>query len=147
MREPRSSTAAGHAGVLRRALGGHGEMQVADVEADADRVEVAGLEDGEQMLRRGDLVLQILQQQADAERGGEGLEVLDGGERALEGGLVPGGVLEAEVEDDGGEGDLLGGLDGALDLVHGGDAAGLLERRSGRDWARRGATTGPRPRW
>ncbi len=35
-------------------------------------------------------------------------------------------VLEAEVEDDGGDGDLLGGLEGALDLVHGGDAVGLF---------------------
>ena len=35
-------------------------------------------------------------------------------------------VIEAEVEDDGGEGDLLGGLEGALDLVHGGDAVGLF---------------------
>ncbi len=112
---------------------------MADVEADTDRVEVAGLEDGEQVFRRGDLVLQILQQQAHAERGGEGFEVLDGSERALKGGLVPGGVLEAEVQDDGGEGDLLGRLDGALDLVHGGDSVGLLggdQVEIGRDVAR-----------
>ena len=70
---------------------------------------------------------------------GEGLEVLDGGERVLDGGLVPGRVIEAEREDDGGEGDLLGGLERALDLVHGGDAVGLLRRDEvevGRDVAR-----------
>ena len=39
------------AGVLRRAFDRLGEVQVADVEADADRVEVAGLEDVEQVLR------------------------------------------------------------------------------------------------
>ena len=50
------------------------------------------------MLRRGDLVLQVLQQQADAQGRGEGLQVLDRGERALDGGLVPGGIAQAEVE-------------------------------------------------
>ena len=78
------------------------------------------------MLRRGDLVLQILQQQADAERRGECLEVLDGGERVLQGVLIPRRVPQPKVEDDGGEGHLLGGLERALDLVHGGDAVGLL---------------------
>ena len=83
------------------------------------------LENVEEVIGRSGFALQIFQQQADAEGRGEGFEVLDGGDGVLDGELVPGGVLEAEVEDDGGEGDLLGGLDGALDLVHGGDA-GLL---------------------
>ena len=87
---------------------------------------MAGLEDVEEVLGGGDFVLQVFEQEADAERRGEGLEVLDGGEGVLDGGLVPGGVLRPRREDDGGEGDLLGGLEGALDLVHGGDAVGLL---------------------
>ena len=49
-------------------LDGLGEVEVAEVEADADRIEVAGLEDVEQVLRRGDFVLHVLQQQAHAER-------------------------------------------------------------------------------
>ena len=57
---------------------------------------------------------------------GEGLEVLDGGEGVFEGADVPGVVLMAEVEDDGLDGELLGGFEGALDLVHGVDAAGLF---------------------
>ncbi len=39
---------------------------------------------------------------------------------------VPGIVFDAEVEGDGGNGNLLGGLEGAFDLVHGGDAAGFF---------------------
>jgi hypothetical protein len=105
------------------------EVEVAEVEADADLIEVAGLEDVEEVLGGGDFVLQVFQQEADAERRGEGLEVLDGGEGIVDGGLVPGGVLEAEVEDDVGEGDLFGALDGALDLVHGGDAGGAFRWR------------------
>ena len=101
-------------------------MGVAYVEADAYAVEVADLDDFEEMLRGGDFVLQVFEEDADAERVGEGFEVLDGGEGVFEGAGVPGLVLEAEVEDGGGDGDLLGGLEGALDLVHGVDAAGLF---------------------
>ena len=126
-------------GVSRRSFGGHGEVEVADVEADADRVEMAGLEDGEQVLRGGDLVLQVLQQQAHAERRGEGLEVLDGSERVLDGRLVPGRVPEAKVKDNGDKRDLFGGLERTLDLVHGCDTLGLFRRKQveiGRDVAR-----------
>ena len=111
-------------------------MGVAYVEADAYAVEVTYAEDFEEVLRGGDFVLEIFEEDADAERVGEGFEVLDGGEGVFEGAGVPGLVLEAEVEDGGGDGDLLGGLEGALDLVHGVDAAGLfgvdeVERGSG----------------
>jgi hypothetical protein len=105
---------------------GGSEMRVAYVEGDADTVEVADLEDFEEVLRGGDLVLEILQQDADAEGVREGLEVLDGSEGVLESAEVPGIVLVAEVEGAGGDGDLLGRLEGALDLVHGRDAAGLF---------------------
>jgi hypothetical protein len=52
---------------------------VAYVEADADAVEVAYAEDLQNVLGGGDFVLQVFDQEADAERVGEGLEVLDGG--------------------------------------------------------------------
>ena len=103
-----------------------GEVGVADVEADAYAVEVADVEDFEDVLGGGDFVLEIFDEDADAEGVGEGFEVLDGGEGVFEGAGVPGVVLVAEVEDAGGDGDLLGGLEGALDLVHGGDAVGFF---------------------
>ncbi len=65
-------------------------------------------------------------QDADAERVGEGFEVLDGGEGVLEGAAVPGIVLLAEVEDAGVDGDLLGGFESALYFIHGGDAVGFF---------------------
>ena len=96
------------------------------VEADAYAVEVAYVEDFEDVLGGGDFVLQVFDEDADAEGMGEGFEVLDGGEGVFEGAGVPGVVFVAEVEDAGGDGDLLGGFEGALDLVHGGDAMGFF---------------------
>jgi hypothetical protein len=104
-----------------------GEVGVADIETDAYVVEVAYADDLEEVLGGGDLVLEVLEEDADAEGMGEGLEVLDGGEGVLEGAWAPGVGALAEVEDDGLDGDLLGGLDGALDLVHGVDAAGFFD--------------------
>jgi hypothetical protein len=104
-----------------------GEVGLADVETDAYVVEVAYADDLEEVLGGGDLVLEVFEEDADAEGVGEGLEVLDGGEGVLEGAGAPGVGALAEVEDDGLDGDLLGGLDGALDLVHGVDAAGLFD--------------------
>jgi hypothetical protein len=103
-----------------------GQVGVAYVEADSDAVEVADLEDFEDVLGAGDVVLEVFDEDADAEGVGEGFEVLDGGEGVLKGAGVPGVVFVAEVEDAGGDGDLLGGFEGALDLVHGGDAVGFV---------------------
>jgi hypothetical protein len=103
-----------------------GEVGVAEVEGDADVGEVADAEDLEQVFGGGDFVLKVFEEDLDAEGVGVGFEVLDGGEGVFEGAGVPELVFEAEVEGEGGEGDLLGGLEGALDLVHGIDAAGLL---------------------
>ena len=105
---------------------GVSQVCMADVEADADAVEVADAEDLEDVLGRGDFVLQVFDEDADAERVGEGFEMLDGREGVLEGAGVPGVVLLAEVENAGGERNLFGGLEGALDLVHGSDAVGFL---------------------
>jgi hypothetical protein len=105
---------------------GRGEVGVAEVEADAYVVEVAYADDLEEMLGGSDFVLEIFEEDADAEGMREGFEMLDGGEGVLEGAGVPEVVLVAEVEDDGLDGELLGGLESALDLVHGVDAAGLF---------------------
>ncbi len=105
---------------------GRGEVGVAEVEADAYVVEVAYTDDLEEVLGSGDLVLEVFEEDADTEGMGEGFEVLDGGEGVLKGAGVPEVVLVAEVEDDGLDGELLGGFEGALDLVHGVDAVGLF---------------------
>ena len=108
-------------------VGGVGtEVGVTEVESDAYVVEVADAEDFEQVVGGGDFVREVFEEDLDAEGVGEGFEVLDGGEGVLEGAEVPGVVFEAEVEGDGGDGDLLGGFEGALDLVHGVDAAGFF---------------------
>jgi hypothetical protein len=99
---------------------------VAYVEADADVVKVAYADDFEEVLGSGDFVLEVFEEDADAEGVGESFEVLDGGEGVFEGADVPCVALVAEVEDDGLDGDLLGRLEGALDLVHGVDAAGFF---------------------
>ena len=85
-----------------------GEVGVADVEAEADVVKVADTDDLEEVLGRGDLVLKIFEEDADAERMREGFEVLDSGEGVFECADVPRIVLVAEVEDDGLDGELLG---------------------------------------
>jgi hypothetical protein len=102
------------------------EVSVAYVEADADAVEVADAEDFKDVLGGGDFVLEVFDEEADAERVGEGFEVLDGGQGVFEGAGIPDVAFVAEVDDAGGDGDLLGGFEGALDLVHGGYAVGLL---------------------
>ena len=56
----------------------------------------------------------------------KGFEMLDSSEGVLESAGVPGIVFLAKVQDAGVDGDLLGGLEGALDLVHGGDALGFF---------------------
>jgi hypothetical protein len=102
------------------------QVCVAYVEAYAYAVEVAGTEDFENVFGSGDFVLEIFNEDANAEGMGEGLEMLDGSEGVFEGAGVPGIVFLTEVKDAGVDGDLLGGFEGALDLVHGGDALGFF---------------------
>ena len=83
-------------------------MGVTDVEADANAVEVAGAEDLEDVFGRGDVVLEIFDEDADAEGVSEGLKVFDGGEGVFKSARVPGVAFVAEVEDAGADGDLLG---------------------------------------
>ena len=85
-----------------------GEVGVAYVEADADAIEVADVEDFEDVFGRGDFVLQIFDEDADAEGVGEGLEVFDGSEGVFEGAGVPEVALLAEMKNAGVDGNLLG---------------------------------------
>ena len=87
---------------------------------------MADTDDFEEMGGGGDLVGQVFEQESDAEGAGEGFQVLDGGEGVLDGVGRPGVVGEAHVQGNGGEGDLLGGLEGAFDLVHGLNAAAFI---------------------
>ena len=88
------------------------DMGVAEIEGEGDGREVADVEDLEQVFGGGDFVLKIFEQDFYAQGMSEGLEVLDGGEGIFDGTGAPGIVLEAEVEGDGGEGNLLRGFRG-----------------------------------
>ena len=102
-----------------------GDVGVTGVEAEADVGEVADAHDFGEVLGGGYVVGEVFEEELDAERAGEGFEVLDGGEGVVEGAVVPGVVGEAEVEDAVAEGDVFGGFEGALDFVLGVDARGL----------------------
>src|SRR6201999_97309 len=102
------------------------DVSVTEIETNPDAIEVADAEDFEDVFGRGDLVAQIFNEDADAEGMGKGLEVLDGSEGVFEGAGVPGVIFVAEMENAGGDGDLFGGLERALDLIHGGDAMGFF---------------------
>ena len=102
------------------------DVRVTEIEADADIVKVAHFENDDQMLGSGGLAEQIFDQQADAERAGKGAQVLERGERKLDGARRPGIVALAEMDDEIAQRDVLGGFERALDLVHGVDAAGLV---------------------
>ena len=52
----------------------------------------------DQIRRRGHIVLDVFEQQLDAERSAKGLQVLDRGQRVLQGALVPLGVAIADVQ-------------------------------------------------
>src|SRR5580658_3951429 len=103
-----------------------GDVSVAEIETDADVVQVAEFEDGPQAFRGGGLAEEVFDEQADTEGMGEGAEVLEGSDGVFDGTLGPPVVALAEVQDKVGKGDELGGFQGALDLVHGVDAAGFL---------------------
>lgn len=79
------------------------------------------------MLGRGDVVMQCFDERLAHERMREGFDVLNGGERVVDGAFAPRVVRGAEVEDDVVDVDLLGGFEGALDFVHGVNAAGFFD--------------------
>ena len=88
----------------------HGDVRVAKVEADADIVQVAHFENGHQMLGGGGLAEQILDQQADAQRTRKGAEVLESGERILDGARRPGIVALAKMNDEIAQWNVLGSI-------------------------------------
>ena len=57
----------------------YGHVRVAEVEADADVVEMAKLEDGHEVLGSGGVADEIFNQQADAEGAGKGAQVFESG--------------------------------------------------------------------
>jgi hypothetical protein len=59
------------------------KMRVASIEADADSVEVANLQHFQQMLGRGNFVVQIFEQALHPKRMGKGFEMFNGGKRIL----------------------------------------------------------------
>ena len=101
-------------------------MGVAEVEADADALKMADFEDFHQVLRCGWVADEIFGNQADAERLGKGVEVLEGGDGVVLGAGGPGVGAFAEVNDEVLKVQVLGGFESAFDLVHGVDAARLF---------------------
>ncbi len=101
-------------------------LRVAQIEANADVGQVSHFENGHQMLGRRGLAQQIFHQQAYAERPREGAQVLQRGERKLDGARRPLIVAFAKVHHEVAQRNMLRGFERALDLVHGVDAPGLL---------------------
>src|SRR5215469_311387 len=116
------------------------DVGVAEVEADPDIVEVAGVNELGQFFGRGKFVGNVFEQDADAERLGKGAQVLDGGHGGFEFAIVERLVGRAQVLHEVAERDLLGDFEGALDLVHSLDPAGPV---GGGDIDRRGAGASP----
>lgn len=104
----------------------YGDVRMAEVHTDADCIQVADAEDFDQVLGGGGFAGKVFDEQAHAKRTGKGAEVFEGGEGVLDGARGPAVIALAEVEDEVAKGDLLGGFEGALDFVHGVDAAGFL---------------------
>ena len=101
----------------------NGHVGVAQVKTDADIVQVAHIEDGEQVFRSSGIAGQVLDEQADTQGVREGSEVFECGEGVLDGARGPAVFFFAQVQDEVLKGDGLGGFQRALDLVHGVDAA------------------------
>ena len=74
------------------------------------------------MLRGSGFAEQVFDKQADTERAGERAQVLECGERELDGARRPHIVPLAEMDDEIAQRDVLGGFQRALDLIHGIDA-------------------------
>jgi hypothetical protein len=103
-----------------------GDVGMAEVKTDPDRVEVTHLKDLDQVLREGGLAGEVFNEEADAKGTGKGAKMLEGGLSMLDGAEGPAVVSLAEVDDEVAKGDLLGGFEGAFDLIHGGDAASFF---------------------
>lgn len=99
---------------------------MASIEAEAHRVEVADACGFYEVCRRGEVAGEIFKEQLNAKRCCKGFEMFDGGEREVERFGGPAVVFQTEMKNAGAERDLLGGVEGALDLVHGGNAMALV---------------------
>jgi len=96
---------------------------MAEIETDTDGIQVADAEDFNQVAGGCGFAEQVFDEQAHAERMGEGAEVFEGRERVLDGAGRPSVFTLTEVDNEVAEGDGLGGFESALDFVHGVDAA------------------------
>lgn len=103
-----------------------GDVRMAEVEADAEGVEVAYGEDVLEVDGGGGSAQQVLKQNADAERAGKGCEMLDGRQGMFDGLGGPLIVAFTEVENEVFEAQVLGRFEAALDLIHGCDAAAFV---------------------
>ena len=101
------------------------DVGMTQVEADA-HVEVAHFEQGDQVLGCCGFAQQIFDQEAHAEGARKGAEMLQGGHSIFNAAGRPAVGAFAEVDDEIFERDAFGCFEGALDLIHGIDAARLF---------------------
>src|SRR5579862_6137758 len=90
-----------------------------EVETDADVVEVRAADHLHQAVWRGEFVRNVFQQNSYAEGLGKRTQVFDGGHRRFEFLLAETFVGRTQMLHQETKRDLLGNLEGALDLVHG----------------------------
>src|SRR5579863_2422462 len=94
---------------------------MAEIEADADVVEVRRLDHLDQFVGSGQFVRYVLQKESHAQRFRKGAQMLDGGHRRFKLFLAETLVGRAEVLNQKAERNLLRNLESTLDLVHGFD--------------------------
>jgi hypothetical protein len=99
------------------------DVGVAEVKANVDLVKVGHIQDVHEVLGGGGIAGEILDEDAHAEGLGEDAEVLERGGCVFERAHGEAVEIFAEVDDEFFDGDVFGGFEGALDLVHGIDAA------------------------
>src|ERR1017187_8765967 len=104
----------------------NGHVRMAQIQANSNLVKVAGLEDDHKVLGCRCLTQQVLHQQTHAQGSGKRAQMLERNGRIIHGSWGPSVGSLAEVHNQVAKGDMLGGLDGPLDLVHSVDAAGFL---------------------
>lgn len=102
------------------------DVGMAEVETDADRVEMSQVKNFEEVFGKGRFADEVFDEETNAEGTGKGAEVFQGGLGMLDRAERPAIVALTEVHDEVSEMDGFGGLEGALDFVHGGDAASFF---------------------
>src|SRR6476660_9651680 len=106
---------------------------MANVEAHPNIFHMADADEFHQLVRHGELIRNIFQQNAHAQWFGEGAKMLDGGHSCVKLVVVESFIWQTDVLHEKAEWNLLCNFQGTLDFIHGLDAAGAVSR-SNIDW-------------